>query len=201
MGPNMPVSSSMVVFEPSAAVKCNSAIQNSLAASAPSSSGHYNNNSNQFLTTINKLARLGTVEYEESPPEFRNNINETLKTKYIVLHTPTTANNSTNNQQSNQNNPPNSNNNINNKLCKFILILHFLIITTMFLYWSNKKRPSLYLSTEFCDSLKQIYFELHTHICNAIAKQKKTWSKMENSSPVLFLYPQVHTFMQTCSFI
>lgn len=100
MGPNMPVSS--VVCE-SAAVKCNSAIQNSLAASASSSS----HNSNQFLT-INKLARLGTVEYEESPPDFRNNINETLKSKYIVLQASAA-----------------SQNNNNNKFCKYIYRIPF----------------------------------------------------------------------------
>lgn len=96
MGPNMPVSSTVHCESPAA--KCSSAILDSLAASSRASSSNNNHHSNHF-GTVNKLARYGPVEYVESPPDFCSNVNESLKTKYIVLQSVATATS----QQSNPN--------------------------------------------------------------------------------------------------
>lgn len=77
MGPNMPVS---VVCD-SAAVKCSTAIRESLSIT----NGHGNNVHTQLVASA-KRALLDKIEYEETPPNFRNSVHDTLKSKYTVLN-------------------------------------------------------------------------------------------------------------------
>lgn len=88
MGPNMPVSSSMLCE--SAAAKCSTAIRDSLSSSTAdnnvSSSGGSSNNIQNLFVTSAKRALLENIEYEEAPPNFKNSIHDTLKSKYTVLN-------------------------------------------------------------------------------------------------------------------
>lgn len=79
MGPNMPVS---VVCD-SAAVKCSTAIRESLSIT---NGLNGNGNVHSQLVASAKRALLDTIEYEETPPNFRNSVHDTLKSKYTVLN-------------------------------------------------------------------------------------------------------------------
>ena len=76
--PNMPVS---VVCDS----KCSVAIRDSLSSSQSSTSGLNNNGgiNGQFLS---KRVQLDKIEYEESALSYRNTLNDSLKSKYTVLH-------------------------------------------------------------------------------------------------------------------
>lgn len=98
----MPVSSSVVCE--SAASKCSTAIRDSLITSTTADnltlSDPSNNLQNQFIASA-KRALLENIEYEEAPPNFRNSIHDTLKSKYTVLNgtVPLTINNNFSNNQ------------------------------------------------------------------------------------------------------
>lgn len=94
MGPNnsaaMPSVSASVVCEPPATItsssgsseasashSCSSAIRDSLALSA---------SVDRAMLTSVKRAQLQKIEYEPAPPDFHNNVAETLKSKYTVLN-------------------------------------------------------------------------------------------------------------------